>query len=146
MTVVAYKSGTMCSDSMVSTGSGFNDGSVRKIIKTPEGFLVGAAGNLSHVSQILDTFEDYDTDYIWEHCVEELSKLDEVEALLVTPDEILVFVDGYFSPVKADFYALGNGSPVAKGAMAMGATAEEATEIAIRFTLGCGGDIQKVEL
>lgn len=146
MTVIAYKSGTMCSDSMVSTGSGFNDGSVRKIIKTPEGFLVGAAGNLSHVSKFLDFFEDYDTDWVWENCVDELSELDEIEGLLVTPDEILVFVDGYFSPVKADFYALGNGSPVAKGAMAMGATAEEATEIAIRFTLGCGGDIQKVEL
>ncbi len=136
----------MASDSLVSTGSGFIDGTIRKILKTPEGFLVGAAGNLSHVTKFLDVFDEYTTDYIWENCVDELSSLDEIEALLVTPDEILVFVDGYFSPIVADFYALGSGSPVAKGAMEMGATPEQAVAAGIKYTLGCGGAIQVLKL
>lgn len=146
MTIVAYSKGVLASDSTVTTQSGYTDGSVRKIVKTPEGLLVGAAGSLAQVSSFLDLFEDHDIDTLWSNPAW-FKEYDEIEGIMIDVEgEVSIFIDGVFCDIKEEFYALGNGSPVAKGAMAMGATSEQAVEIASRFTLGCGGDIQKVEL
>jgi ATP-dependent protease HslVU (ClpYQ) peptidase subunit len=146
LTVITYSKGTLASDSYVTTGSGHIDGNVRKIIKTDEGHLVGAAGDLSQVSEFLDIFEDLKLGEIEESASELFSELDEIEGILVTKKKVLVFVSGYFNNIGADFYALGNGAPVAKGAMEMGASPERAVEIASKYTLGCGGPIQVVKL
>jgi ATP-dependent protease HslVU (ClpYQ) peptidase subunit len=44
------------------------------------------------------------------------------------------------------FVAIGSGRAYAIGAMARGATAEQAVKVAIKYTTTCGGKIQKVKL
>lgn len=69
-------------------------------------------------------------------------------ALIIKPDGTVLRMDsaGRFSRMKADFYADGSGHAVARGAMAAGATAERAVQIAIDLDSACGGPIQKISL
>lgn len=48
--------------------------------------------------------------------------------------------------IKDEFYAIGSGGPYALGAMAMGATPEEAVAIASRFDPGTGSEIEVLQL
>ena len=51
-----------------------------------------------------------------------------------------------FTEIGHPFWADGSGGDIAKGAMAAGATAREAVEIACRFETGWGGRIQTLKL
>ena len=44
------------------------------------------------------------------------------------------------------FYAIGSGCEFATGAMEMGATAEEAVQVAIKHSTSCGGPINVLRL
>lgn len=48
--------------------------------------------------------------------------------------------------IKDGFYAIGSGGPYAMGAMAMGATPEEAVAIAARFDPNTGGEVEVLNL
>lgn len=48
--------------------------------------------------------------------------------------------------IKDQFYAIGSGGPYALGAMAMGASPEEAVAIASRFDPGTGSEIEVLQL
>lgn len=52
----------------------------------------------------------------------------------------------YPIPVLDPFMAWGSGQDFAMGAMAMGATAKEAVEIACRFSVNCGYGVEEYEL
>jgi hypothetical protein len=49
-----------------------------------------------------------------------------------------------FQAINAPFFALGSGRYLAMGAMAFGATAEEAVRIAIQYDTGCGGEVDVI--
>lgn len=49
-------------------------------------------------------------------------------------------------PIKDQFFAIGSGGPYALGAMAMGATPEEAVAIASRFDPATGPEIEVLQL
>lgn len=57
-------------------------------------------------------------------------------------------VDGVALPykVRGEFFANGSGMPVALGAMAAGATAKEAVEIAAKYDVYTGGEIRTMEV
>lgn len=80
----------------------------------------------------------------------DLASLDikNIEALLVSPHGEVALLDSSAYPMKirAKYFAIGSGEEVALGAMAMGASAEEAVRAAIKHTVGCSGPIQKVKL
>ena len=58
-----------------------------------------------------------------------------------------IYEDGGWQPVgDAEFYAFGSGDAFAMGAMAMGATAEQAVEVATRFDVYSGGPITVLSL
>ena len=54
--------------------------------------------------------------------------------------------DGILQWMETDFMAAGSGNEIALGAMAMGATAEQAVEIAARFDVYTGGKIETLSL
>lgn len=137
----------MASDSLIITGTGLVEGTIRKILKTDEGYLVGAAGDLAQVTRFLDLFDDNKLEAILEEGSELFDKMDEIEGLVVEPGgKVLIYYGGYFSPVEAEFYSIGSGAPIAKGAMSMGADPIRAVEISTKFSTSCGGPLQKVEL
>lgn len=62
--------------------------------------------------------------------------------MMVKPSGGLFLADGglYFSgPIECEYHAIGSGAKYALGAMAMGAGAIEAVEVAMKFDPHCGG-------
>lgn len=58
------------------------------------------------------------------------------------PDGLIVSLNHTgWEHMRVPVFAAGSGCDYAYGAMAMGATAEEAVRAAIRFDVGCGGEI-----
>lgn len=138
MTVIAYRDGVMASDSLIVHGTRYT-GTVKKVTKTKDGWLAGGAGQVSDVNQFLEWAETRDP---------ETPPLEALNALLVSPKGVVYCVENDLAPyeVKAEFFSEGSGDQIAMGAMAMGASAEEAVKIAIKYNIGCGGKIQVVKL
>lgn len=109
--------------------------------KSGSGWLAAGAGNAADMAQFLKWVEEGRDE-------DEAVKLENLEGFLVSPkgETFLVEADLHPFAIDAPFHAGGSGSAVALGAMEMGATAEEAVRIAIKYTTSCGGEIQIVKL
>jgi hypothetical protein len=129
----------MCSDSLIQA-EGVRTGSGKKITKTKDGWLAGAAGNYSEVSAFLIWAEERNPD--------EVLKLKNLGGILVSPEGKVFCIDDDLLPyeVRNDFHVQGSGFEIATGALAMGANAEEAVKVTIKYSTSCGGKIQKVSL
>jgi hypothetical protein len=145
MTTIAYAHGCMAADSMISSSGGFF-GSAKKLVAGPRGasYLAAAAGNVATSRQFL----------AWAAggLVGDPPKMKSPEGnsaigvILYAQDRFLIFdIDGW-NELEADIFAVGSGSDFAKGALAAGATPEEAVRIACRFDNASGGDITTMSL
>lgn len=71
----------------------------------------------------------------------------ELEGIELHPDGIFLYTaSGKRFAIRDQFYAIGSGGPYAIGAMAMGATPEEAVALASRFDPATGGHIETLQL
>jgi len=138
VTAIAYRDGVMASDSLAECHN-IVMGSVRKIIRRADGALAGSAGMEMVCAEFMRRFaEGTDADFR-----PELKDESDFSAIVVTPDGQIwqVNMRGRF-PISAPFYVDGSAYQVMIGAMAAGASAEEAVEIAIKYDTRCGGPIQ----
>ena len=79
---------------------------------------------------------------------DDLSSMDDSVTLIwMTADERIFYVarEGWHE-ARADYAAEGSGREVAMGAMAMGASAEQAAKIASDLIVDCGGEIHVLRL
>lgn len=141
MTTVVYDARTreMVSDTQMS----FHKVDVDKIYRLRDGSLVGISGTYSEVLMALE-YLDSDED-------EEVEKpaIEEHNAILRVDVEGNVFIyTKHLHPmaIYGDYVAIGSGSEYAMGAMAQGATAEEAVAIAHKFDPNTGPQTVRVEL
>ncbi len=66
----------------------------------------------------------------------------DIHMILVPPEGPALMVNDFGeSEICAPFYAIGSGYELAMGAMAMGASAEEAVRVAIQYDIHSGGEI-----
>jgi 20S proteasome alpha/beta subunit len=138
MTTIAYKGGVMAADSL-ATCNGMRDSMALKVRRVGP-LLIGGAGTAATCERFVDWVRKG---------MHGLSPWDGNEggnSFIVLPDDTIV-VFGQSGPwrVKSDFYAMGSGEQIALGAMAHGATAEQAVEHAIRFDIHSGGPIRTVK-
>lgn len=71
----------------------------------------------------------------------------ELEGIELHPDGIFMYAaSGKRYRIKDEFFAIGSGAPYAIGAMAMGASPEEAVALASRFDPATGGEIEVIPL
>lgn len=114
---------------------------VSKVRAVGQGFI-GAAGDWSDVL------------HFW-HLVEKTGKYrdgalhdnSQLEAIELHPTGIYLYgPNGQRYAIKDEFFAIGSGGAYAIGAMAMGATPEEAVAIAAKFDPGTGGEVEAFEL
>lgn len=152
MTVIAYTKGVMCSDSRVTEGTSVFTDKLQKIFRLKDGSLLATAGDADD-STLFGYFNK-----VKKPTTKGIAGLMlRFEALVVKPDGAImayscekeeepeywkVSMIHYQDP----YIALGSGAYLAMGAMAHGATAEQAVKIAIKHDSGCGGEIQKVKL
>jgi len=103
--------------------------------------IIGAAGDWSDVLKFWDMIErkkKKDTG---------LTESSELEAIELHPGGIFLYnSSGLKYAVKDEYFAIGSGGPYAMGALAMGATPEEAVAIATRFDPSTGGEVEAMYL
>lgn len=142
MTAIAYRDGVMSADSGTFAG-GLYVGAHRKIGRAPDGTIGAATGPTS----VCDRFRRWlEGDMLTRFSTPDLER--DFLAILVKPDGTVLYLedDGEPYEVVAPFHALGCAQDVLIGAMAAGATAEEAVLIATSRCDGVGATPQVVYL
>lgn len=138
LTSIAYRNGVLASDSLV-TSNGMREGQAQKIHQVGPLLIAGAGA-----SALCDQFVTWvragmkgDSPWQGHDCG---------NSMIVMPDDTIL-IYGEHGPWKSetDFYALGSGEQIALGAMAFGASAEQAIECAIRFDVFSGGPIRTLK-
>lgn len=127
MTTIAYKDGVLASDTGSSIGRMYA-GKVNKIAQAKDGMMCGLAGRILDASLLQEwMFNGADRDNLPDF------EDEDAEGIIVTDGKLeYITSKGIFS-IDAPYYAEGTGYLIAMGAMAQGATAERAVEIAIRL-------------
>ncbi len=135
MSVVAWDGKVLAADRRSLYGDTIT--TVRKIFKTPAGEIVALIGDLDFGMTIKRWYEEGCKRESWPQ-----SQKDERlwVRMIVANGLNIVFYERTPDPVEVidPFMAWGCGREVALGAMAMGADAVKAVEIASQFTYGCG--------
>jgi 20S proteasome alpha/beta subunit len=138
MTTVVYRDSVLASDSMLgSNGAGI--GSVKKIWKLKNGNLVGACGT----AQGSEKFISY-----MNGDISKPESIPALDAILIDTELKVYFCEDNLQTyeVQAPFFAVGSGSKFALGAMEMGASAEEAVRVAMKYDISSGGEVQVLKL
>lgn len=138
MTAIAYRDGIMAADGLDTSGGLVESLEATKIVKRHDGALCGCAGELTTCARLTAAFlanklhEDYD-----------FASKGSYAALIVEADGSVhrATKRGLARMSPAPFYAEGCAYQLLTGAMAAGATAEEAVEIACRWDTRCGGTV-----
>lgn len=135
MTTIAANLEAIASDSRVSGGPMFNTTKLRRIGDS----IYGGAGNLSQILKMFLWFENPDCSPIWKEAPE-------FHILQVSPRGLFVWESEQIAiPIDTPFYAIGSGSEYAMGALACGATLEQAVTVASMFDPGTSATVH-VEL
>lgn len=140
MTTIVYRAGLMAADSRAYQGDKWPIGFKQKIKRLADGRLAGVSSStpglgelvLAWVEAGMDTEKTPDVGNDWFDC------------LIVDPEGQGYFARSNFffaGPLQAEWFAVGSGAEVAKGALLMGATAEEAVGIAAQVDPYTGGPI-----
>ena len=155
MTVIAWKDGVLASDGVVNY-NGVRIGEVSKIIKPlnkykGSEYLLALSGDLNAVNNFATWILNDNRGAL----PTILSAMDgrsaEVgfDCIIVAKDYpgVCFWYDIYCveQRIKSEIAAIGGGSEFAIGAMAAGASAEEAVKIACEHNIYCGGEIQTLQ-
>ena len=135
MTVITIKDGVLACDSG-ATAYGVHVGTVSKARRLGDGSVVAVSGHMEQASHLLSQMEQDGRAEI---------AGDEVCAAWLMPDGGIRVLDGpcpEWAEIEAPFFALGSGSALAYGAMAAGASAERAVEIACDMATDCRGPVR----
>jgi ATP-dependent protease HslVU (ClpYQ) peptidase subunit len=143
VTCIAYRDGVLAADSQATAQDGLVTGRVTKIWRLPDGGLCGGAGAAGDMMSFL-AWAGGDRAATW-HGKDTESGF---SGVMISPQgEVSLYdIEGRAYALDAAFYARGVGAELAIGAMAMGATAEQAVEVACRFSVWCGGPIHTLRL
>lgn len=138
MTVICWDGETLAADKR-----SINAGLVSKVtkIRRINGCLVGSAGDFSPIQAMFNWFaKGADTEKLPD-CQKDKDRF--AILLVITPEKKIMRYeqDGFPYEIEEDKYAIGCGRDYAIAAMAMGADAVKAVEIASRFDAGCGDGV-----
>lgn len=148
MTVIVFDGKTLASDKQATEGGlRHTTTKIKRIEKGKfKGYLMAGAGCTSQANHMMAWFElgAEPESFPKYQDTEDLS----AQLLVIAPSKEILRFD--FNPIPCVFYdevyAMGNGREVAMGALAMGATAEQAVLIASELCSGCGMGLDKLEL
>lgn len=136
MTTVAYKDGVLAADTQV-TDSDTRIANITKIARSRSGWVGGICGGAEMASLFLPWIrEGCDPDNV-------PTVPSGCDVLVVSPQRRMYFVQSRtLILARTPFVSLGSGSRIALGAMAAGATAEQAVRIACKYDVNTGGKVQ----
>ena len=128
MTTIAFKDGVLAADTGIYYGGTYS-GRTIKIVKDKHGQLAGLSGNLGDMSAFHEWFLGGCDDTFPEFAEKDS------EGFIINNDDEIKFCgkSGRFTYIDGPFYVCGSGSHIATGALANGASAEEAVLIAVEY-------------
>jgi ATP-dependent HslUV protease subunit HslV len=140
LTTIAYRDGVLAADSLVTTNT-HRDGIVVKITKRGP-FLAAACGSWPTCLRFLDWFR---AGMPIERAPDMSGGDDDKRGAcghIFMPDHLVLTASASgWSRRRAEYYATGTGADYAYGAMAMGASAEDAVRAALKFDTTSGGNV-----
>ena len=141
MTVIAWDGKTLAADRLAMNG--YIRAEATKIFKlSVYDSLVGLSGNYDSCMAVLDWLEGGRKPTAWPAAAQ--SSEGWTRAIEIRRDGTVIYYERHPFPLgflPAAFHAIGAGGECALGAMAMGATAQQAVEVACKFITGCGGGV-----
>lgn len=143
MTAIAYRDGVLAADSFALAGQYIELRYTRKIVKRPDGSMAGASGRTVFCEQFLDCFLAGEESQFRP----QVKNYDDFIGLVIYPEKGIFWAEehGMFAN-PAPFVALGAADRFMLGAMAAGASAQQAVTLAIEHYGSVGGEIQILEL
>ena len=127
MSTIVYRDGIMAADTRAWAGRSSPIGQKAKIRRLSNGFLLGCASGVPGAGEyLMDWYEDG-------HDHEKLILPKDFTLLIVNTNGQAFLADDsphLSGPITAPWFAIGSGCDYAMGAMAMGATAVQAVEVA----------------
>jgi hypothetical protein len=139
MTTIAYRSGNLAADSLIAY-TNITNGSRDKIAVCGR-YTVALAG----IARLRKPLEQWCADGCPDDNVPSIltTMSDKFAALIIDNEtgQLYEFDDGDLLPVYADYTAIGSGALLAIGAMAHGASAEEAVRAAALHDKNTGGPV-----
>ena len=146
MTVIAWDGKTLAADRLATSG-GYIKGGATKIFRLDRGSLVGLSGGYDCCMALFDWLCGPRNPADWPAAAQ--SSVEWARAMEIWPGTGSVLFHErhpHALIIKMSYYAIGAGAECAVGAMAMGASAKQAVEIAIQFINCCGGDVDTLTL
>lgn len=152
MTVIVYRDGMIASDSQVigrawTTMGGF--AKVGKRVFDGKVYLYGATGETAYAAKFdrwmqSEAFEVFITTGEGHPNLEPAARDEQCTGLLFTPDHKCIRFEGNYPhyELTAPYFAFGTGDNFATGALAMGATAAQAVEVAMQYDILSNGPVQ----
>lgn len=150
MTTLAYKDGTLASDTQMSAGDQKMFGAV-KLFRTDQ-YLCGVSGSLSNLTPFKEFVLKHESPVkeasaLWEYWDDAPDYCGGFSALLISKNgSIWNVCDGPPVRLHSEFAAMGSGFEYALGAMHMGATASGAVRAARHFDMNTGGPVAVISL
>jgi len=143
MTCIAWDGDALAADKRASNhGLAFKVTKIRWINRN----LVGGSGDLSSLMAMFRWFENgADPDKLPE-CQKDKDRWTPLLVIDGWRNILRYEQDGFSYRVEEPFFAIGPGRDFAIGAMAMGADAVKAVEIASQFDTGCGNGVDVLRL
>lgn len=139
MTAICYRDGVMAAD-RATTSEGVLIGAVDKIVRGPDGCLAAAAGS----AYLCGKFNDWVQSGRRDPFQAEGYRREDLDVILVEASGAVKRYNGLGDCISdvADYYAEGFGYQLNLGAMAAGASAEEAVKIWVKLTGDYGSGVQ----
>lgn len=142
MTTIAYRDGVLASDSRATSDNIITSAATRKIVKA--GRVLAAVCGTSAMGRDFLCWVERGCVGDMPSVVHERNPEWSFWAFLSTPEGNFLVQECGMVRVHGDYFAMGTGRELALGAMAHGATAEEAVAAAIKHDNGSGGPIRSV--
>lgn len=139
MTIIVYRDGVMSADAAIFQGNLIAE-YVRKITRLPDGGLIGCSGRSAVCREVCD--------WIANGADPEKRPAAESEgnfiALHVRPDGKVFRIEHDMKPYESvtEFNAIGAPFEFALGALAAGASAEDAVRLTIKYSIDAAGEVQ----
>lgn len=137
MTIICTDGRVMAGDTQIDDDG--SKGVAPKIFKTKKA-IIGIAGDYKHALRFVKWYNDRRR--------RKPGPDDNFEAIVYTSKHGLSYWDSDLEPqpIHDEYYAIGSGREAALGAMAVGASPEEAAEAACKVNTYCGGKVDVVLL
>lgn len=134
MTTIAYDTKTVACDSQVTIGN--TPMKMSKVIHCEDGTILFCAGTVSE-------WQSFVRWWIHDRTPSNFPDAKDITIIIVHPSGTVEVVDDGFSvlDITGQRYAAGSGSDLALGAMAMGADAAKAVEVAKLYDTSTGGEV-----